>query len=531
MVRNLILILLCCLICAAEASGQKPKKKDIVPIENLMLMDNYPKASELISQLQKQYPDNPYLHLLQGICFLNIDGKTQDAIKPLTLAKQHYGVYSKKNDNAIKANYHLGQAHHLNHDFEEALLLFETLKDTVPVKRENIHKQLSPYINYCNNAIALKKNPVDFRITNLGQAINTEYDEHSPVISGNEDLLLFTSNKHGANKDSKADGLYTEDIYFTQWREGGWLPSVSAGESINTNGYDATCSLSSDGKTMIIYRNNGNGDLYISHLEKEKWTNPEKLPKPINSQFEESHASLSLDGNTMVFASHRPDGIGGKDIYIANKLPNGKWGKVLLLNRNVNTELNEESPFLSYDGQSLYFASEGHNSMGGFDIFKSDKDENGQWQKAVNIGYPINTPGDDLFYIPTLDGQRVYFASERSGGYGRSDIYIIEFPVSDERSLAVVSGYLFTEDGIPSVHSIISVTNKESGELVGDYKPQTNSGKYTMILATGVPYIMTINTPDMISISKQIEIPYRADYKTRTSASYLDPMVIKKDKH
>ncbi|MCU4157230.1 PD40 domain-containing protein [Carboxylicivirga sp. A043] len=494
-----------------------------------MLIDNFKKASELIIQLQKRYPEDPYLQLLQGICYLNIDGKTKDAIKPLTKAKQHYGVYSKRNDNAIEANYHLGLAYHLDHQFEQALKLFEVLKDTIPVKRENIHKQLNQQINYCNNAIALKQNPVDFRITNLGQAINSEFDEHSPIISGNEDLLLFTSNKHGVAKKSKADGLYTEDIYSTQWREGAWLPSVNAGPTINTDGYDATCSLSSDGKTMITYRNHGNGDLYVSELKDDKWSTPEKLPKPINSSYEESHASLSLDGNTIVFTSDRPDGIEGKDIYIAHKLPNDEWGKVLLLNRNVNTELNEESPFLSHDGQTLFFASEGHNSMGGFDIFKSVRDENGQWQQPINIGYPINTPGDDLFYIPTLDGQRVYFASERPGGYGRSDIYIIEFPVTDERTLAVVSGFLFTEDGLPSVNSTITVTNKKSGELIGNYKPQTNSGKYTMIIATGITYEMTISTPGMISISKEINIPYRADYKTRANASYLEPMVLKKE--
>ncbi len=528
MIKNFLIIILYLSFIPAEALDKKPRKKDLVPIENLIRIDNYDKAVEQIKHLQSNYPDHPYLYLLQGICLLNMDGRVNDAIKPLASAKADYGIYSNKNDNALKANFHLGQAYHLTYQFKEALELFKLLQESVPEKRSNIHEQLTQYISFCNNAIELKKHPVDFRITNLGQAINTKYDEHSPIISGDENLLMFTSNRKGLSGKIKDKVLFPEDIYSTQWRDGRWLPSVNAGISINTNKYDATCSISSDGQSLILYRNDGNGNLYISQRSNNKWSEPQKLPTPINSAHEESHASLSLDGNTIVFSSERPGGIGGKDIYICHQLPNGDWGKAKLLNMAINTPFNEESPFLSYDGQTLYFASEGHTSMGGYDIFKSEKDSNGNWGKAVNIGYPINTPGDDLFYIPTLDGQRVYFASERPEGYGRSDIYIIEFPATDERSLAVVSGYLFTEEGAPSSNSIITISNALNGDKAGTYRPQTNIGKYTMIIPTGVNFIMTIDTPGRTSLSKEIYIPYRANYKSRTSATYLEPIVIKK---
>ncbi len=529
MIKYILLIALFFWGLHSKANDKKPRKKDLVPIENLMLVDDYKGAAEQIKELQLKYPHTPYLQLLNGICLLNIDGRVKESIKPLLSAKEYYGLYSSRDDNALKANFHLAQAYHLSYQFNEALAVLLPLKEAVPEKRYNIQEQIQQYINYCNNAIELEKEPVDFRITNLGQAINTEYDEHSPVISGDESALLYTSNRKGLSKKIKDEVLYPEDIYFSQWREANWLPAVNAGIEINTNQYDATCSLSSDGKTLIIYRNEGAGSLYISHLEDEKWTSPKKLPNPINTAYGESHASLSLDGNTIVFTSSRPGGLGEKDIYMCHKLPDGSWGKVMLLDNNINTPQNEESPFLSYDGQTLYFASEGHNSMGGFDIFRSEKDENGNWGKAINIGYPINTVGDDLFYIPTLDCQRVYFASERPGGYGRSDIYIIEFPETDERSLAVVSGFLFTEDGLPSSSSTINISNALTGEEAGTYRPQANSGKYTMILPTGVNYLMTITTPEMISISKEINIPYRANYKSRASATYLEPMVLKHD--
>ncbi len=511
-----------------DIAGKKLRKKDILPIEILISNNRYDEALNDIKKLQIKHPQDAYLFLMQGICLLNLNHETKNAILPLSRAKEQFGLYSSKNDNAIKANFHLAQAYHLNYEFDKALNLFEQLKDTVPPKREKIHQLLKQHISYCHSATKLKQAPVDFRITNLGQAINSENDEHSPVISGDENLLMFTSNKHGLGKETTRNTVFSEDIYTSIWRDGKWLPAKNAGKTVNTNEYDATCSLSSDGQTMIMYRNDNNGDLYLSHLKNDKWSQPEKLPKPINTSYEESHASFSLDGNTLLFVSDRPDGMGGKDIFVTNKLPNGTWSKAMLLGENINTTKNEESPFLSHDGQTLFFASEGHNSMGGYDIFKSEKDSTGQWSKAMNIGYPINTPGDDLFFLPTLDGQRVYFASERSGGFGGSDIYIIEFPASDERSLAVISGFLFTESGQPSVSSKITITSTDSNEYIGTYKPQASSGKYTMILPTGVSYTMTIDTPGMVSQSKEIEIPYRSNYKTRASATYLDPVLIKK---
>lgn len=526
MIRILLVVLMFAVLPVTFAKN-KPKKKDLVPIQKLLNEDNYEDAAKKIELLQRKYPDNAYLHLLEGICLVNIDYRTDDAIRPLTLAKEHYGLYSKRNDYAVEANFHLAQAYHLNSRFEEALSLLNQLADTVPDSRKKLHAQFVEYSNYCKNAIELMKHPVDFRITNLGQAINSEYDEHSPVISGDESLLMFTSNRQGKGLKIDRNNLYPEDIYTSKWREGAWIPSVNSGKEINSVNYDASCYLSSDGKTLILYRNEAAGDLFISHFKDNDWTTPERLQKPISTKYAETHGSLSLDGNTIVFTSDRPGGLGGSDIYLSRKLPDGTWGKAILLSANINTELNEESPFLSYNDSTLYFASEGHTSMGGYDIFKSTLDENGQWTKAENIGYPINTTGDDLFYIPTLDGQRVYFASERSGGFGRSDVYIIEYPERDERSLALVSGFLFTEEGMPSSNSIINITKKDSGQTIGQYKPQAGSGKYTMILATGVEYEMVIETPGKASLTQVFNIPYKANYKSRASATYLDPLIIK----
>ncbi|WP_439184079.1 hypothetical protein [Carboxylicivirga taeanensis] len=527
MTRYLIITLTFFCFSATESTAQKPRKKDLIPIENLIMAENYPQAIREIQQLQINYPNHAYLQLIEGICLLNTDGRIQDAIPPLLNASKQLGLYSSKNDHAIRANYHLGQAYHLSSQFNKALQRFEQLQKAVPPNRTDIHEQLRQQISYCKNAIELSKHPVHFRITNLGKSINSRYDEHSPVVSGDESLLLFTSNRKRGDQKGTDTAFSPENIYARQWADSQWdfTPGTS---QLNTNQYDATCSLSADGQSLIIYRNEGNGDLFLSELNKDQWSSPQKLTKPINSSYEESHASLSLDGNSIVFTSNRPGGYGGMDIYLCQKLPDGSWGPAKRLSDAINTPLNEESPFLSYDGQLLYFASEGHTSMGGYDIFKCEKDSNGNWGQAINIGYPINTPGDDLFYFPTTDGQRVYFASERNEGFGRTDLYIIEFPEDDERSLAVVAGYLFTEEGKPASSAVITINKKENGQLMGTYRPQSDTGKYTLILPTGVSYQMTIDTPDAIRLTKDIEIPYQANYTSRTKAIFLHPMLVKK---
>ncbi|MCU4164237.1 hypothetical protein [Carboxylicivirga caseinilyticus] len=507
----------------------KLKKKELNAITDDINLEKFDVAAQKIKHLMINHPEEPILNLQMGLCLLNIDYKTDDAIPFLEKAKESYPLDKNKKERAIEARYYLAQAYHLNHRFDEALAELIALKDNIPAKQKALLKEIERETTYNENAIKLKSNPVDFRISNLGQAINSENDEHSPVISADESILIFTSNRQGTGSLTTSDGQYYEDIHKAIWREGRWLPAMNIGQTINTAGNDATCSLSADGQTMIVYRNDGiSGDLLYSNLTDKGWTEPVKFPKPINTDYNETHGSFSYDGNTLVFASDRPGGFGGKDLYMVTKLPDGTWGKIMNLGPTINTIEDEESPFLSHDEKTLYFASMGHMSMGGFDIFSTQKlDDNEQkWSEPQNIGYPINTPGDDLFYSPTLDGQRVYYASERPGGYGRSDIWLIEYPENDERTLAVVAGFIFTQEGIPSYESEITVTKKESGEKVGVYRPHPETGKYVIIVPTGVEYTMTIRTSGKATFVKDFTIPARLDFPTRGNASYLDPIVV-----
>lgn len=527
---KLISFFLIVFVCNLTLSAQsKIKKKQLTDITNDINLEKFEDAAAKLKALIRDYPEKPILNLQMGLCLLNMDFKSDDAIPYLEKAKESYSLEVRKNQRAIEARFYLAQAYHLNHRFEEALAGLVVLKDNISPKQKSLLKQIEREISYNENAIELKQHPVEFRISNLGQAINSEYDEHSPVISADESTLLFTSNRQGTGSLTGFDGMFYEDIYQTLWREGRWLPALNIGEAVNTRGNDATCSLSADGQTMIIYRNDGvSGDLYYSRLCEEGWGEPQKFPDHINTSYNETHGSFSIDEQTLMFSSDRPGGFGGKDLYMVKKLPDGSWGKVLNLGPTINTAEDEESPFLSADGTTLYFASMGHCSMGGYDIFSSRMlaVNEQKWSEPVNIGYPINTPGDDLFYLPTYDGQRVYFASERPGGYGRSDIWLIEYPVTDERALAVVAGFIFTQDGLPSYESTITLTQKNNGGKVGVYRPHPETGKYVMIVPTGVNFTMTIRTFGKTTVTREFIVSARQDFQSRGNASYLDPVVV-----
>ena len=512
---------------------QKSKRTSVREVLGLIANDDYAAAVPILEKLMLKYSDDPFLHLQAGICYLNIDYREDDAVRHLKIAEKGFPLKNKKDKNAIEARFYLGQAQHLSYNFDTALHVFNTLKAELKkmnFKDGGLFKKIDREIRYNENALKLTADPVEFRITNLGGAVNSEYDEHSPVITADESMIIFTSNRPGTGNQALSDGLYNEDIYFSEWREGRWLPAMNMGEKINTAANDATVSLRADGSTLLAYRNDGvSGDLYISVFGNDGWSKLKKLPKPINTTYNETHGTFADEGRTIYFVSDRPGGLGGKDIYVSRKLPTGEWGKPQNLGAVVNTPEDEASPFIHSDGKTLYFASEGHNSMGGYDVFYSVRNDSGVWSEPVNVGYPINTPDDDLFYVPTVDGQRVYYASKRKGGFGRSDIYIIEFPDTDPRSLAVVAGYVFSDEGDTATDATIKVEKKVSGDVVGIYRPNPQTGKYIIILPTGEEYEMYFEAEGLKSVKQSLKMPVRSEFISQKKVLFIDPVVLEKE--
>ena len=427
------------LLYSQEKEDSKYKNIDF----ELDYEEGFETAIPLILKQLEQNPDVAHINYKLGFCYLHSSVNKQKAIIPLEKAFKSYLMQADKMDSAVFAAYYLSRAYHYNHEFKKAI---ETLKITTDIFANDpfLEKEIELQTKRCSTAIDLMKKPVNMSVRNFGSVINSKYDDRNPVFSADERVLFFTSRRKGTTGSEKITyGQYFEDIYFSKNDGNNWQKPVRLSSNINTEGNEAVVGVSPDAQQLLIYRA---GDLYFSQLSGDEWSVPEKLPAPINSDAKENHASISADGNTLYFTSNRKGGFGGFDIYVATKNRAGQWSNVKNMGRKINTSLNEATPYIHPNGNTLYFSSEGHNSMGEFDVFKSDYSDK-QWNIPQNMGYPLNTTGDDLFFVPTADGHRAYYSSVREDGFGQSDIYHVLFDDSEEVNLTILSGYLTEKTG------------------------------------------------------------------------------------
>jgi outer membrane protein OmpA-like peptidoglycan-associated protein len=244
--------------------------------------------------------------------------------------------------------------------------------------------------------------------------------------------MIFTSRREGGigigNVDKDLE--FFEDIYISEFKDGEWQPAQNIGTNINTEYHDASIGLSGDGKTLFLYKDENGGDIYVSNKRKDDtWSKPEPLSHNINSSYNENSVSISPDGQTLFFTSDRPGGKGGIDIYMSKLDKKGNWGKPTNMGAPINTNADEDGPFIDYDGKTLYFSSRGLEGMGGYDIFVTEYDSTAKkWSEPVNIGYPINTPDEDIYFVKSGDQRFGYYASVKDGGAGEKDIYKVAIP-------------------------------------------------------------------------------------------------------
>ena len=382
----------------------------------------------------------------------------------------------------------------------------------------------------CKNGLELVKNPVNISIVNLGNKINTEFAEHSPGVTADESTMVFTSRRNGTGSKIDIDGQYFEDIYISHLVNGSWSNPVGIAK-LNTIDHDASISISADGQELYIYKagylsrkESEGGDIYVSRLDGDSWTTPKKLGPSINSKSKESHISISADARTIFFSSDRPGGYGGMDIYTVSKLPNGKWGKARNLGPAINTEYNDDAPFIHPDGKTLYFSSAGHKTMGGLDIFKSINIK-GRWTTPMNVGYPINSTDDDVYYTPTPDGKRAYFASYRKGSVGRTDIFLIKTPDAEKVGLFVLKGKIINSQG--KVVEDAKITVSKEGKTVGIYTPNSATGKFLFIVDAGKKYNIEIVAEGYRTLRTVLNIPPEYANKENHSVITLLPLTLR----
>ena len=378
-----------------------------------------------------------------------------------------------------------------------------------------MYDKLKTTLQQLKNAENYIAQPLKVEIRNLGPQINSPYPDFAPVISADESVLYFTSRRPGSTGNKIAsDGLHFEDIYVSENQNGQWTPARNVGSPLNSATHDACIALSADGQTLFLFNSDNGGDIFQSRLKGTRWLPPKNLGSPINSKYWEPSVCLSADERTLFFVSDRPGGMGGRDIYMCRRLPNGKWSAPINLGPPINTPYDEDGPFFHPDGKTLFYSSNGPNSMGGFDIFRSEIRPDSTWSPPINLGYPINTPGDDIYFVLSASGLHGYYASERDDSYGEKDIYLVDFStlqvastppqetkeeelnVTSEPSaapvfrpnLTLVTGIIYDEETKAPLEATIVIIDNVRSETLAVLTSNAATGKYLISLPAGKNY-------------------------------------------
>lgn len=543
------------IICSTSAFCQDipfdktyfPTQKDAFKQANMNFKDGesyyskgyYYEALQYYLEAQRFNPNYSTLNYRIGVCYMNLPMK----FKSLDYFEK---AYQLRRDVADDIHFMLARGYHLNSQFDKAIGEYKAhLALLSPVEAPEMKPKLEKYIAECEVGKSLVEDPARCFVDNAGSVINSRDNDHSPLISADESMMIFTSTRNNGRPANMFDGQCDEDIYVTYNTAKNWGVPTPIGEPINTSFDDATVGLFPDGQQLLIYNGRkGNGDIEVCRLNGTKWEYPKAMPKPINSDSRETSACFSPDGRRIYFVSDRPGGYGGSDIYVCTRTVKDKWGEAVNLGPVVNSQYDEEAVFMHPDGRTLYFSSKGHNTMGGYDIFMTRMDDNGNWSEPVNMGYPINSPDNDLCFVISANGRHGYCSSVRPEGSGGLDIYRVTFlgpekpytlsgednlisarsqPVSDmvmEASvelvtirLTIVKGTVRDAVSNEPVSANIDIIDNEKNEVI--FTSQTNSatGKFLVSLPSGKNYGLAVKADNYLFHSENFDIPGATEYQ------------------
>lgn len=469
-------------ITAYSQKNVKAIKKLFIKAEEHLLYEEYEQALPVYLELIDKGWDNANIHFKIGMCYINIPGQIKQAIPYLEKSTQNVSAKVKEGNYKEQkapeeAWFYLAKAYRINNVFDKAIETYKKYKTTLSPSDVYYHDFLDLQIKTCETAKEMIKNPINF--VQEVSPFNEDGKNYNPAISGNGKSASFTTYQEVRDPKTGVENFF-EIVYYGQSDGHEWGKFTDISFDIESDGYFSTLSMNYEGNYMLLYRNDyGIGNIYYTKKEGNKWLPVKKLNKSINSRSNETHACISKDGNTMYFVSDKSGGIGDKDIYVSYKDNRGHWGTPLNLGDVINTEFKEETPFIAEDGKTIYFASEAHNSMGGYDIFKSVKDANGNWSQPQNLGYPINSAADDLFYLPIGDGSTAYMARIDKNS-SQSKIYKITYPKT-ERIVEVVA-----DNNTPTDNIATETENTTDND--DSIKPQTESKPKTKTIVVPSEY-------------------------------------------
>lgn len=389
--------------------------------EYFLMRGDYADALPYYQGIYAAMPDNASIAFRLGLCYLNIEGSKNLAIEYLEKASQKLtGKYRegslRQTEAPYEALFFLGDAYRINYMFEKAKDAYNRYRQTLLASDLPNIMFIEQQIAACNNAPAIMATPVKFVAEEVDDIINDANDNFFPVVSPDgKSIAYMTSMK------------FYDAIMFSRVVRNEWTPPVNITPELQSDGDHYVSCLANGNTVMILSKDdNINSDIWSSRFDGTRWEPARKLKKEINTKYWEAHGFITEDGSTLIFASDRPGGFGGLDLYVSKLGSDGEWGMPVNMGPEVNTPFNEDRPFLTNGGKMLFFASQGHYNMGGYDIFRSEMQYNGLWSTPQNLGYPLNSPDDNIFFCPAENGKAGYMSmTGRDGGAGRSDIYLI----------------------------------------------------------------------------------------------------------
>ena len=384
-------------------------------------------------------------------------------------------------------------------------------------------KQAEKGMRNCDFALQCIANPVSFVPVNMGDSINTRFDEYINAVTADEEWLYFTRKdpRNGQTVDQTQD--YEEEFYLTHRVDSSWLQAANLGPPINTHGNEGALTISPDGKHLFFAacnRDDGYGscDIYWAKRIGTRWSEPENLGDVVNSPQWDSQPSFSSDGKTLYFASKRPGGKGSSDIWKTQLLPDGQWSIPVNLGDSINTRAEEMAPFIHPDDQTLYFSSKGHPGLGGYDLFYSRKDVNGKWRRPLNLGYPINTYADEITLVVNAKGNLAFISSGKPGGKGRQDIY--QFPLYKEARPLLATyfkGVVYDEETKAKLDARFELIDVETSKTIAQSQSDHITGEFLLVLPTEKNYAL--------NVSKDGYLFFSENFSLRGSSSQTKPFV------
>lgn len=514
---NRLAALLFCLISLSTLAIDGPDQVKMVMAKQKLFAGQFIGALNIYKEVLQNNPNDASVLYYVGYCNYEL--------KKYTEAKEKLEKAVSTNKDIKPETYLLlGKLYLMEEKIDQALEKFTNYKNMAKSKDAE-NEEVDVFINHCNNAKKFIANPINVKVENMGNLINSKYDDQSPCISADGKKLVFNTRRPQSTDsptDVEGDGKYFQDIYISNWDtiNKKWTTAEDVPGNVNTDAHDACTSISPDGKQIFIYKNDLNdnqsrgGDIFVSKVVNNKWKTPEALGKPINTSYWEGGACISPDGKKLYFISERKGGFGRADIWVVERINKTEWGKPVNLGADINSEFDEVGVFLAPDGKTLFFSSNGNGSMGSYDVFKTTL-ENGKWTKPVNLGYPINTVYKDGPLVISADAQLAYFASDRPGGIGESDIYTADLSnigilekdgkKRTDIGMSILKGMVrdgFEGNGMASAD--IKIVDSEGKEVAST--TSNENGEYFITLKGNATYTVKVSKKGFKTVEEKVEL-------------------------